>query len=850
MGLIPSKATAKLSGILADNKIIFELLLAVFMLALAVYFVGHQHLELSKVEDQLLQSNASWVAVGVALVIPYILLQGGMYWYSFRVIHCSIPLIVGIKLFLKRNVVSVFLPAGGLSSLAFFNKEVDPDTVSPFQIYSASAIFAFCAMFSVVLIAFPVLLIAYFQNPPEQTLLWAFVVVLVISAAMFIVGRSLWKRTWASKIVGHRFPSFTLLLNDLSSQSISRKPFLMVLFLSFVVELVGVLFLYIALAALGISTDPLTPFLGYVAMVVLYVASPFLRGLGAIEVAVTLLLTKSGIPLATAASATVLFRLFEFWLPLLIGVLSFISRRDHIVLRVFPAMVVLRLHFVQGLLGNSVIATSNGLVLTMGVLLIILSVFLFMGSRRAWWVALFLASVSLVGHLIKAADYEEAILAFLAAGTLLYIRKSYRFKPSQRSTRISLLTVVAAILLTLIYSTLGFLYANPKAFGHDFNLWGSVKTTLHFFFLFDADYVTAKTPFAKLFLWTLYSGGVLLVGFIAYGLMRPIFYKPFNSDEDWKDARELTHLYGNDVLDYFKTYPDKLLFLSADRQAFLAFKLTRYFACILGEPIGKDTEHIHGVYLEFEAYCKKNGWVNMVHRVSSTSLDFYRSLGKRALPIGEEAIVDLTSFSLQGRKFKPLRNTVNHLEKENLTVSVVAPPQADGLLQKLQEVSREWLSHPKRNEIVFSQGLFDPALLKSQTIITVENPEKRVLAFLNIIDDYTPGEVTYDLIRQSSDAPGGVQDMLIIHAMEHYKNLGYNAMNLGLAPLSGIDDQNLTGRTLRFAYENLRPFDRYKGLRRFKEKYGPTWQKRYLIYENDYQLIQIPGVLRRISNEN
>ncbi|HPI80585.1 MAG TPA: phosphatidylglycerol lysyltransferase domain-containing protein, partial [Cyclobacteriaceae bacterium] len=63
--------------------------------------------------------------------------------------------------------------------------------------------------------------------------------------------------------------------------------------------------------------------------------------------------------------------------------------------------------------------------------------------------------------------------------------------------------------------------------------------------------------------------------------------------------------------------------------------------------------------------------------------------------------------------------------------------------------------------MAFTQGVFDKAILKEQTIITVEDGEEKVYAFLNIIPDYAPGEATYDLIRKVQDAPNGVLDMVL-----------------------------------------------------------------------------------------
>jgi phosphatidylglycerol lysyltransferase len=137
--------------------------------------------------------------------------------------------------------------------------------------------------------------------------------------------------------------------------------------------------------------------------------------------------------------------------------------------------------------------------------------------------------------------------------------------------------------------------------------------------------------------------------------------------------------------------------------------------------------------------------------------------------------------------------------------------------------------------------------LKQQTIITVENSEEKIVGFINIIPDYAPGEATYDLIRKTTDAPGGVMDFILIEMFKYLKSNGYHTVNLGFAPLSGIESpQNLTEKSMRFAYEKIRSFSHYRGLRDFKEKFSPNWYNKYLIYDHEFDLVKVPGILSKV----
>jgi phosphatidylglycerol lysyltransferase len=66
-----------------------------------------------------------------------------------------------IILFLKRNFISVFLPAGAVSSLAFFSNEIEKKGITRTQVYFASSIYAFVGILSVVIVAIPAFCLLY-----------------------------------------------------------------------------------------------------------------------------------------------------------------------------------------------------------------------------------------------------------------------------------------------------------------------------------------------------------------------------------------------------------------------------------------------------------------------------------------------------------------------------------------------------------------------------------------------------------------------------------------------------------------------------------------------------------------
>ena len=690
---------------------------------------------------------------------------------------------------------------------------------------------------------------------------------LIITGALALIINSISKKGIAFKYILKLKPSLAAILEDMLEERINRKQFWYTLAVSVGIECIGIAHLYICMLALHFQASLPAAIIGYIVMVILLIASPFLRGLGTIEVALTFILRQFGFPVIAAASITLLFRFFEFWLPLIGGIISFITKKNSLVLRVLPAFIILvlgavnivssitpaipaRLRLVKDLLPKHVVVTSNALVFIFGVILVLISIFLLQGSKRTWYVAITLTVFSIIGHLLKAADYEEALLAFVAFSSLVYTRGSYKLKPQVKLIRLGYKVFFYALTGLMAYGVLGFYFMRKRHFGIEFTFTGSIEAVLKVIFFIDDKALVPLTRFGSNFEKSIYFISGTIIVFVLYNLLRPYFIKSYNSPNDFVDADNLLKKCGCSALDYFKTYPDKFIFFNESRTAFISFKVTRHFAIVLEDPVSESLFEKIEIIKSFEARSLANGFITAYYRVPEESLEMYKSLGKKFLPIGEEAVLNLTTFTIDGGKMKPTRSAVNRLSAEGYIFKVYLPNQKEGLLQKLEQVSDHWLKDLNQEEVAFTQGVFDRVILKQQTILTIEDGEEKVYAFLNLVKDYAPGEATYDLIRKEPDSPNGILDMLLVKTFLYLKDEGYTSVNMGLAPLSGIEGVNITQKTIKYAYNNLKVFAQFKGLRKYKEKFFPEWNKKYLIYSHHYHLLQVPRALKRISEGN
>src|SRR5665647_919369 len=306
-----------------NAKLITQFLFTALFIILAAWFTFHQKHELITVRNILSDANKYWVIAGLGLVIFYIFIQGVMYVTSFASINIRLGLWNAIILFLKRNFISVFLPAGAVSSLAFFNNEIEKKGITRTQVYFASSIYAFVGILSVVIVAIPAFLFVVSGGGIGMSKWYALAGVILILLLFVFIYYSLLRKgkiyNWILKI----YPKAELYIEDLKNNKINHRQFLYTVLISVLIEFIGIAHVYISMLALNFPATLSSAILAYIVVVIFLIISPFLRGLGAIEVSMTYVLIHSGFNNIEAIAITMLFRFFEFWLPLLTGILSF-----------------------------------------------------------------------------------------------------------------------------------------------------------------------------------------------------------------------------------------------------------------------------------------------------------------------------------------------------------------------------------------------------------------------------------------------------------------------------------------------------------------------------------------------
>ena len=835
-------------------------ILAVLFLLIGIYFFRQQRREVSTIIPFLHAANKGWLALAALITFLFILAQSGMYVSSFKAMGQKLSWKLCIELFLKRSFLSVFLPGGGVSALAYIPKSVKRQVKDKLTIYQASALFGFAGVLSTFIISIVVVFSSFGKNKNgSQTttgLILLAVFIFLLFYLMNVVRKEKKLFVWLQK----KYPKLALRIKEIAGADVKTSDYVITILSSVGVEICGIAHLYISMLAVHAHPSLEAAGLAYVISVLLSVASPFLRGVGAVELSVTYILSTFGYTPVEALAITLVYRTFEFWLPMLCGLFAFLVKGKNLFLRLFPAFFIFllgiinilsvftppladRIQVLHRFLPADTIHATNTLVIYIGITLIITAAYLVRGLRNAWWIALICTLISLAGHIFKGLDWEEASLALVILLSLFFTRNQYKARTNPRLINRATLTSVMVFFALIVYGFIGFYFLEKRHFNIDFNRYQSLQNVLLIFMLQKTN-LQPVTRFGNDFLISMYVFATGAWLFLLYAFIKPYVSISLLHKEKAK-AVQLLEKYGNSAVDFFKVSNDKLFYFSKNAEGFVAYRIERGYAIVLELPVCAE-ENKTIVINEFSDYSNKKGLKTAYYRVDESILPSFESLHKKFLQIGQEAIADVKSFDLAGRDKKSLRNGLNSLQKKGFVTSVYPAPQSKEFLQSLRLISDEWLQTSEREEMIFSQGKWDEDVLQNQDIIATFDSENKPVAFLNIIPDYAPSECTYDLIRKTADAPGGCMDALIIELIKYTKEKGKTYLNLGLAPMSGLEEADTTvEKVMKYAYEKIRRFRHYQGLRSFKAKYASQWLNKYLVYDNDFDLFQLPAALNK-----
>lgn len=430
----------------------------------------------------------------------------------------------------------------------------------------------------------------------------------------------------------------------------------------------------------------------------------------------------------------------------------------------------------------------------------------------AYWLAVAALSVGIIASLLHGLDYERAIILFLMVLVLLPCRRE--FYRAARLTRDIFSLRWIFLLTSIVVAAVSVYFFAHKAVLYTHELWWQ----------FAVDQSAPRAMRAGLV-------GALVIGLFALvmALRPPRVRANLATPDELNRARGIIATQDNPDANFALTGDKSLLFSDSGR-SFLMYRIQARSWIALGDPVGDPVEASQLAWEFVDAAGAANARP-VFYEVAADNLSIWAEMGLTMHKMGEEAVVSLASFSVDGSDRRKLRTAYNRAGRDGLSFEMLKAPVDDLNMAVLREISDQWLLDKKSTEKQFSVGRFDPEYLRQFPIAVVRHGG-RIVAFANVLTTGLKQTATIDLMRHVSDAPSGLMDYLFTALMLHLKSEGYAEFSLGMAPLAGLETRRGSRWTMKLGaliYRHGGHFYNFDGLRNFKNKFDPDWQPRFLV---------------------
>ncbi|GAB6145671.1 bifunctional lysylphosphatidylglycerol flippase/synthetase MprF [Desulfocicer niacini] len=469
------------------------------------------------------------------------------------------------------------------------------------------------------------------------------------------------------------------------------------------------------------------------------------------------------------------------------------------------------LKWVYNTLPLSVVEASHLIGSIVGLLLLFMARAVRLRIDAAYFSIILLLGVGGIASLLKGFDWQEAsilwimMILFLPSRRFFYRRSSLLSMPFSWSW----LAFVAVVLMGSAW--IGFFSYKHIEYSQD--LWWR--------FAYNGD--------APRFLRSLLTLTVMILSFCIYRLFRVRPEKAHLPTPKEIDELDLLVHNARETQSHLALIGDKSILWNPDRTSFLMYGTTRKYWIAMGDPVGKVEDHESLVW-QFREMADKKGARVAFYQISKENLPLYLDLGLVLIKLGEAARVSLQNFDLKGGKRSGLRATNNKFSKLGLKFEVLERDKVKLHMNALHQVSEAWLTTRKAEEKGFSLGFFSEDYLCRGRCGIISQGET-ILAFANLWETENREELSIDLMRYTPEAPSGIMEYLFIQLMIWGHAQGYQWFDLGMSPLSGLENHPLApmwhkvGNAV-FKYGDN--FYNFEGLHNYKKKFHPVWEPRYL----------------------
>jgi lysyl-tRNA synthetase class 2 len=312
-----------------------------------------------------------------------------------------------------------------------------------------------------------------------------------------------------------------------------------------------------------------------------------------------------------------------------------------------------------------------------------------------------------------------------------------------------------------------------------------------------------------------------------------------------QQIRGLLGKYGSrDSLGYFATRRDKSAVFSPSGKAAITYRVVNGVCLASGDPIG-DVEAWTPAIDAWQEINRRYAWVPAVMGASEDGAIAYQRAGLGVLELGDEAILHVDTFTLEGRDMRPVRQAVNRLERAGYTTAVTRHadlPEAE--MAEVVAAANSWRDTDSERGFSMALGrLGDPADGQCVLVEAYDGSHRRT-ALLSL-SPWGPTGLSLDLMRRDHQAENGVMELMVAALMRECPRLGVQRISLNFAVFRSVFQEGArigAGPILRMWRHLLLFFSRWwqlESLYRSNMKYHPEWVPRFLCYGERRELVKI-----------
>ncbi len=493
------------------------------------------------------------------------------------------------------------------------------------------------------------------------------------------------------------------------------------------------------------------------------------------------------------------------------------------------------LHLVLQVLPMGVAKDAAALTAVAGIALIMLARGLRRGQRRSWFLSVTILAATIVAHALRGGTIVSLLIA-IALTVALITQRRYFQATSDRSgvsTTLPRLGLIAAV--SVITASLGIEATDRHQHLANYGvvLMACIERLIGQYDIALPDRVDDFVSPALLAI------GITLIVLALYIVTRPVVDRRLSSATNSRErrlaefrGREIVRRHGQGTLDYFALRDDKQFFFFRD--SLVAYAVYGGVALVSPDPIGPVAERTE-VFSAFRQFAEGRGWTIGVMAAGQEWLGIYHEAGLHSIYLGDEAIVNCQTFSLEGHKMKGLRQACTRLARHGYRVEFYDPATMDPakVTEIVELISMLRLGDAERGFSMMLGRLFNPKD-KGLLLTVVYAPDGRAAAVCQFVPSPAMRGYSLDLMRRDpGEHPNGLIDYALCTTIGHLRVLGNQGLSLNFAAFRSViegESDSTFSRVERWAIKRLSGILPIESLWSFNSKYRPTWLPRYLVY--------------------